>query len=574
MTTTRRFQRFALVLVAVTAALAATASVARAGVVTYTFAQQGETSFVVPNGVRGDIRFEATGEAGEPGRDDRGGVPPAGGPGAKVAGSLPGVAAGTRIWLQVAYGGGGAGGRDAGRGGNWSGVTTCSVEAAPCGEPLVVAGGGGGGGAYQGSGAGGAGGQPGARGVVGGSAAYGGRPGTSAGPGAGGTSPGGCGAGDIGGTRDGGTGSPCVVGGGGGGGGWHGGGGGGGSTLLGAAGGGGGGGSYLSAALRGQVAGEASPGATPKVVVSFNDGAVPVPRIDEPAPTLGVAEISGTAGTELGDERTVSVHFTHVATSTFFHTTATVGADGRFTARASGDLPAGEYIVSASQRDRSGNGGGSVQRRFVLDPEAPVVSITAPADGAGVDATPLFSGTAGTDDVDDGAIELEVERGSRVLLAGIAPVAADGSWSQRFTAPLEPGDYVVRASQRDSLGRTTTVTRAFTVPARPAAKLPQPGPATPPRGQDDGVIAVAPTPGASAPSPNTGATAPTSAATGHPVATPPTRTTRTRMAAKRRAARKAKRCARYARRGKKRVCVVRKAAKRRAARVSPARARG
>src|SRR5687767_8513956 len=99
----------------------------------------------------------------------------------------------------------------------------------------------------------------------------------------------------------------------------------------------------------------------------------------------------------------------------------------------------------------------------------------------------LFSGTAGTDAVDDGAIELEVERGSRVLVAGIVPVAADGSWSQRFTAPLEPGDYVVRAIQRDSLGRATTVTRAFTVLA-PAAP-PQPRPQTvatgsePPRAQ-------------------------------------------------------------------------------------------
>lgn len=256
--------------VLVASLFAATADAHAGGIVTRTFNTQGETAFVVPNGVT-QMHVVATGAGGD---SSLGG---SGASGATVTADIPSTP-GSTLYVEVNVGGGSGG--SAGQGGGASDVRTCSTTATNCGDlgtpddpRLLVAGGGGEAGYAGGGGNGGAAGittlpcATASDGTTGNGGTFGTGGGCASG-GTGGTALAGGTTGADGVAGAGGAGDPTGNGGGGGGGGYYGGGGGGASgPANGSGGGGGGGSSFVSASATDAAIVVATSG--PSVVITY-----------------------------------------------------------------------------------------------------------------------------------------------------------------------------------------------------------------------------------------------------------------------------------------------------------------
>src|SRR5581483_3232506 len=106
-------------------------------------------------------------------------------------------------------------------------------------------------------------------------------------------------------------------------------------------------------------------------------------------------------------------------------------------------LADGQYSAQAAQSDGAGNTGTSGVNKFVVDTAAPSVTITAPANGSGVNATkPGFSGTAGaaaagTTSADSSTVSVFVcsgsqascNAGSGTLVQALSATRSGTSWS-------------------------------------------------------------------------------------------------------------------------------------------------
>ena len=219
------------------------------------------------------------------------------------------------------------------------------------------------------------------------------------------------------------------------------------------------------------------------------DRQAPVVTITEPTEgsfvPIARPTIAGAGGTEADDDDTVTVriHAGSAATPVVATIPATIGADGSWSVTPTEDLPDGTYTVQATQTDGSGNTG-TATRTFTVkvpvappaDTTAPVVRITAPAEGATVTTRrPAITGTGGTaiDDVD--SVTVHIHPGSSTTAPAVAAipatVGADGSWSVTPTEDLPDGTYTVQANQADGSGNTGTAPRTFTVkvPVAPPA---------------------------------------------------------------------------------------------------------
>ncbi len=129
----------------------------------------------------------------------------------------------------------------------------------------------------------------------------------------------------------------------------------------------------------------------------------------------------------------------------------------------SSDLDDGDYTVTAKQQDDAGNEG-SASADFSVDTADPVLSITAPADGAVTnDATPHLAGTSD----DDGSVSVKVfKAGESTPERSFTASASGGSWSvpdTDWTAGLDDGDYRVTAKQQDAAGNEGSASNDFTV---------------------------------------------------------------------------------------------------------------
>ncbi|MDQ3768336.1 MAG: S8 family serine peptidase, partial [Actinomycetota bacterium] len=98
------------------------------------------------------------------------------------------------------------------------------------------------------------------------------------------------------------------------------------------------------------------------------------------------------------------------------------------------------------------------------DLQAPVVTITTPAQGSRVSGRALgLSGTAGTAPGDAEEVVVELFDGRAVGRTLTTPAVA-GSWSTSLQEPLRAGHYSVRVSQRDAAGNVgVSELRRFTV---------------------------------------------------------------------------------------------------------------
>ena len=127
-------------------------------------------------------------------------------------------------------------------------------------------------------------------------------------------------------------------------------------------------------------------------------------------------------------------------------------------------LDLGTYTARAEQSDDAGNTGQSSANTFTVDPaapdiEPPSVSLVFPAAGSATgDATPAFSGTAGTDPGDSATVTVRVYSGSTTGGTLIQTLTAtrgpNGAYSVEASAPLADGLYTGQAQQTDDAGNT------------------------------------------------------------------------------------------------------------------------
>ena len=76
-------------------------------------------------------------------------------------------------------------------------------------------------------------------------------------------------------------------------------------------------------------------------------------------------------------------------------------------------LAEGTYTAQATQSDSAGNTGTSAAHTFVVDTTAPVVTLTAPADGTRTnDTTPTYNGAAGNLTGDSASVTVNIYSGS------------------------------------------------------------------------------------------------------------------------------------------------------------------
>ena len=151
--------------------------------------------------------------------------------------------------------------------------------------------------------------------------------------------------------------------------------------------------------------------------------------------------------------------------------------DGAWTACTSpfeySNLSADSHTFDVRATDRAGNVdpfGDS--RTWVVDPTAPAVTLTSPADGGWTnDTTPTFAGAAGTAHGDSNTITVEVYSSpSGDLVEELSTNRSGGSWSVDASPALPDGTYVAFAQQDDDGGNTgVSESHTFTVDATPSA---------------------------------------------------------------------------------------------------------
>jgi hypothetical protein len=185
---------------------------------------------------------------------------------------------------------------------------------------------------------------------------------------------------------------------------------------------------------------------------------VPRVTVTTPGSDASVGEtptFTGTAGASGGAVNLTLYAGKYPTGTPVTKTTAAVDASGAWTSKVNTALAEGTYTLTA-QQTRSGLTGQSVPRTFrVGATAAPVVSITAPVDGAALaTATPTVRGTAVGD---GGTVTLKVYAGGTTsgtpVQEIVSSVAADGNWSAQL-AQVADGTYTVQASQTDSSNRT------------------------------------------------------------------------------------------------------------------------
>jgi hypothetical protein len=200
---------------------------------------------------------------------------------------------------------------------------------------------------------------------------------------------------------------------------------------------------------------------TVKSVAEVMGGGHAVPKVTVTTPESDALvgetpSFTGTAASSGGDVNLAVYAGKYPTGMPVTKTTAAVdAASGTWTAELHTALAEGTYTLTASQT-RLGLTGQNVPRTFrVGSSPAPVVTITAPTNGAALaTATPTVRGTA----VGDGStVTLKVYAGGSTsgtpLQELVSSVAADGTWSSQL-ARVADGTYTVQASQTDSSNRT------------------------------------------------------------------------------------------------------------------------
>ncbi|WP_370242905.1 Ig-like domain-containing protein, partial [Alteromonas abrolhosensis] len=157
--------------------------------------------------------------------------------------------------------------------------------------------------------------------------------------------------------------------------------------------------------------------------------------------------ISGTTNLPEGSTVTLTVTDSTGNTQTI---TATVGADGTFSADVTTPLADGAYTVTASATDGDGNTTTVTDNSGVVDTTAPTLTLENP--GSTGDTTPTLSGT--TDLPEGSTVTLVVTDSAGNTQTINALVDANGNFSVDVPNALADGDFTVTATATDSAGNT------------------------------------------------------------------------------------------------------------------------
>ncbi|AIF98090.1 beta strand repeat-containing protein [Alteromonas australica] len=159
--------------------------------------------------------------------------------------------------------------------------------------------------------------------------------------------------------------------------------------------------------------------------------------------------ISGTTDLPTGSTVTLSVTDALANTQTF---TATVDSSGNFSVDVPNPLAEGEYSVTATATDASGNTATATETGGNIDITSPLVNLD--AQGSTNDATPTISGN--TDQAPGSAVSIAVTDSAGNTQTFEAIVANDGTFSVDVPADLADGNFTVTATVTDDAGNQDT----------------------------------------------------------------------------------------------------------------------
>jgi uncharacterized protein (DUF2141 family) len=201
--------------------------------------------------------------------------------------------------------------------------------------------------------------------------------------------------------------------------------------------------------------------------------------------TTATPSFSGSAGTSPEDGTSVTVKiFSGTSASGSLERSVSGAVNGStWTVGPVEALEDGTYTAQAEQSDSSfgGHPGVSEPSTFVVDGDAPQVTLTSPTNGSSTSSSSqTVSGAAGKAPGDLPTITIQLFAGSTVTtgatLEAVTVQAASGAWSGAFGG-LTPGTYTARAQQRDDVGNTGfSAPATFTVTLPPAPTPPAPAP--------------------------------------------------------------------------------------------------
>ena len=206
-------------------------------------------------------------------------------------------------------------------------------------------------------------------------------------------------------------------------------------------------------------------GASCKLVVKEKN----VPVITINSPTSGarvtnnkqpvvftIVDESGGSGIKLST-LTVKQDGTTVATSTISSSAITNGYTVTYTPASA--LSDGSHTVTITVSDNDGNAAAQKSTTYTIDTVAPILNITSPVDGMATASTSVtVAGTTNDATSSPVTLTMTLDSGS----AQAVTVATNGSFTTTYTA-LSHGSHKVVVVAKDAAGKTTTVTRNFTV---------------------------------------------------------------------------------------------------------------
>jgi hypothetical protein len=179
---------------------------------------------------------------------------------------------------------------------------------------------------------------------------------------------------------------------------------------------------------------------------------------------------SGSAGDAPGDIQsiTLNIYAGEGVSGSPVQTLAVTPTEATWQASLSEPLSDGMYTAQAEQSDQAGNTTKSARSTFEVDTTPPLVSITAPANGAEVGKSrPTFSGAVGKAKGDLPTVTLNIFAGTSpsgepVQTLHVTPKGA--KWSTEDSGPeLPDGTYTAKAEQSDVAGNTGVSTTSFTI---------------------------------------------------------------------------------------------------------------
>jgi hypothetical protein len=169
-----------------------------------------------------------------------------------------------------------------------------------------------------------------------------------------------------------------------------------------------------------------------------------------------VTDESGGSGID-GNSIVVMLDDREQTAATLERTTATNGY--RYTFTPGTVLSDGEHRFSAQVSDFDGNTSTRVDIVFTVDTIAPTLNITSPAEGMATAATSVtVAGTTNDATSSPVTLTMALDSGS----AQTVTVATNGSFTKTFTG-LTHGSHKVVIVAKDAAGKTTTITRNFTI---------------------------------------------------------------------------------------------------------------